>query len=105
MGEELKQKLMTVGRNAGKKGNLMKAAESLGAVAKKPGVKTPKGVVFSKFDFKDEVRSSKDPKKNLDPQAALNKLKKNKEKIKMWEERDVQIKPLKLKIILHGKMR
>merc|ERR1712198_499947 len=65
--EELKQKLMTVGRNAGKKGNLMKAAESLGAVAKKPGVK--------------------DPKKNLDPQAALNKLKKNKEKIKMWEEK------------------
>jgi len=85
--EELKQKLMTVGRNAGKKGNLMKAAESLGAVAKKPGVKTPKGVVFSKFDFKDEVKSSKDPKKNLDPQAALNKLKKNKEKIKMWEEK------------------
>ena len=78
---------MTVGRNAGKKGNLMKAAESLGAVAKKPGVKTPKGVVFSKFDFKDEVKSSKDPKKNLDPQAALNKLKKNKEKIKMWEEK------------------
>merc|ERR1712130_569663 len=85
--EELKQKLMTVGRNAGKKGNLMKAAESLGAVPKKPGVKTSKGVVFSKFDFKDEVKSSKDPKKNLDPQAALNKLKKNKEKIKMWEEK------------------
>jgi len=85
--EELKQKLMTVGRNAGKKGNLMKAAESLGAVPKKPGVKTSKGVVFSKFDFKDEIKSSKDPKKNLDPQAALNKLKKNKEKIKMWEDK------------------
>merc|ERR1712098_884864 len=81
--EELKQKLMTVGRNAGKKGNLMKAAESLGAVPKKPGVKTSKGVVFSKFDFKDEIKSSKDPKKNLDPQAASNKLK----KIKMWEDK------------------
>ena len=86
--DELKQKLMTVGRNAGgKKGNLLKGAENMGATAKKPGVKTDKGVIFSKFDFKDDVNSNKDEKKKLDPQAALNRLKKNKEKIKMWEEK------------------
>jgi len=86
--EELKQKLMTVGRNAGKKGNLLKGAEDLGATAvKKPGIKTEKGVVFSKFDFKDEMNTKKEVKKNLDPQAALTKIKKSKEKIKMWEEK------------------
>lgn len=86
--EELKQKLMTVGRNAGGKGNLMKGVEAMGATVKKPGVKTEKGVVFSKFDFKDDMNpESKEKKKNLDPQAALNKLKKSKEKIKMWEDK------------------
>lgn len=85
--EELKQKLMTVGRNAGGKGNLMKGAEAMGAAVKKPGVKTDKGVVFSKFDFKDDMNPDKDKKKSLDPQAALNKLKKSKEKIKMWEDK------------------
>ena len=86
--EELKQKLMKVGRNAGKKGNLLKGAEDLGATAvKKPGIKTEKGVVFSKFDFKDEMNTKKEVKKNLDPQAALTKIKKSKEKIKMWEEK------------------
>jgi len=87
--EELKQKLMTVGKNAGgKKGNLLKGAEDLGASAvKKPGIKTEKGVVFSKFDFKDEMNVKKEVKKNLDPQAALTKIKKSKEKIKMWEEK------------------
>lgn len=86
--DEMKQKLMTVGKGAGaKKGNLMKGAESMGAVAKKPGVKTDKGVIFSKFDFKDDMAPKEEQKKKLDPQAALNKLKKNKEKIKMWEEK------------------
>ena len=95
--EELKQKLMTVGRNAGKKGNLLKGAEDLGATAvKKPGIKTEKGVVFSKFDFKDEMNSNKEVKKNLDPQAALTKIKKNKEKIKMWEEKGRSEKAAKI---------
>ena len=86
--DEMKQKLMTVGRNAGaKKGNLMKGAVAMGAVAKKPGVKTEKGVIFSKFDFKDDMTPKDEQKKKLDPQGALNKLKKSKEKIKMWEEK------------------
>ena len=86
--DELKQKLMTVGRNAGgKKGNMLKGAENMGAAVKKPGVKTDKGVVFSKFDFKDDLNSNKEVKQKIDPQAALNKLKKNKEKIKLWEEK------------------
>ena len=86
--EELRQKLMKVGKGGGgKKGNLMKAAEGLGVAVKKPSVKTEKGVVFSKFDFKDSNNPDKEKKKNLDPQTALNKLKKDKEKIKMWEDK------------------
>ena len=79
----MKQKLMlTVGKSAGaKKGNLIKGAEALSAVAKKPGVKTDKGVIFSKFDFKDDM-APKEEQKKLVPQAAIKKLKKNKEKIK-----------------------
>lgn len=95
--EEMKQKLMTVGKGAGgKKGNLMKGAEALGAAAKKPGVKTDKGVVFSKFDFKDDMAPKEEQKKKLDPQAALNKLKKNKEKVKMWEEKGKTEKAAKI---------
>lgn len=93
--EELKQKLMTIGKGSGTKGNLMKGAEALGAVAKKPGVKTEKGVIFSKFEFKDDM-VPKESKKNLDPQAALNKLKKNKEKVKMWEEKGRSEKAAKI---------
>lgn len=96
--DEMKQKLMTVGKGAGaKKGNLMKGAEALGAAAaKKPGVKTDKGVVFSKFDFKDDMAPKEEQKKKLDPQAALNKLKKNKEKVKMWEEKGKTEKAAKI---------
>lgn len=93
--EELKQKLMTIGKGSGTKGNLMKGAEAVGAVAKKPGVKTEKGVIFSKFEFKDDM-VPKESKKNLDPQAALNKLKKNKEKVKMWEEKGRSEKAAKI---------
>ena len=83
---ELKQKMMSLGKSVGKKGNLLKASESAGALPKSKGVKTEKGVVFSKFDFKDDL-TPKEVKKSADPQAALNKLKKEKEKIKMWEEK------------------
>merc|ERR1712223_288787 len=61
----------------------------------KPGVKTEKGVIFSKFEFKDDI-VPKESKKNLDPQAALNKLKKNKEKVKMWEEKGRSEKAAKI---------
>ena len=59
-----------------------------GGPVKKPGVRTEKGVVFSKFDFKnDGMAGTEEKKKPLDPQAALNKIKKNKEKVKLWEEK------------------
>jgi len=85
--EEMKQKLMTIGKNAGNLNKVInKEVEQMGAKLTKPGVKTEKGVVFSKFDFKDEM-APKEAKKTLDPQAALNKIKKSKEKIKLWEEK------------------
>merc|ERR1712080_653967 len=63
---------------------IAKDVESMGAKMTKPGVKTDKGVVFSKFDFQE---MEKEKKKNLDPQAALKKIQKSKEKIKLWEEK------------------
>jgi len=86
--EDMKQKLMTIGKNAGSNLNkvLNKEVEQMGVKLTKPGVKTEKGVVFSKFDFKDDM-APKEVKKTLDPQAALNKIKKSKEKIKLWEEK------------------
>merc|ERR1712025_984283 len=85
--QELKQKLMTIGKNAGNLNKVInKEVESMGVKVSKPGVKTEKGVVFSKFDFKDDM-IPEEAKKNLDPKQALNKLKKNQEKIKLWEER------------------
>jgi len=85
--QEMKQKLMTIGKNAGNLNKVInKEVESMGAKVLKPSVKTEKGVVFSKFDFKDDMIPN-EAKKNLDPQAALNKLKKNQEKIKLWEEK------------------
>jgi len=85
--EELKQKLMTIGKNAGNLNKVInKEVESMGAKVTKPGVKTEKGVVFSKFDFKDDM-APKEVKKKLDPQAALDKIKKSKDKIKLWEEK------------------
>merc|ERR1719427_769894 len=78
---------MTIGKNAGNLNKVInKEVESMGAKVLKPGVKTEKGVVFSKFDFKDDMIPN-EAKKSLDPQAALNKLKKNKEKVKLWEEK------------------
>ena len=82
---DLKQKLITLGKNAGK-GNLLKASEAVGALPKTKGVKTEKGVVFSKFDFKDDMAPA-EVKKTIDPKAALNKVKKEKEMIKMWEDK------------------
>merc|ERR1719348_97343 len=83
----MKQKLMKIGKNAGNTNKgVLKEAEAAGAKIVKPGVKTEKGVVFSKFDFQTE-EGGKEVKKNLDPQAALNKLKKNQDKIKLWEEK------------------
>ena len=92
---DLKQKMMSLGKSVGNKGNLLKASESVGAVPKSKGVKTEKGVVFSKFDFKDDL-TPKEVKKSVDPQAALNKLKKEKEKIKMWEEKGRKEKAAKI---------
>merc|ERR1712227_663414 len=46
-----------------------------------------KGVIFSKFDFKDDMAPKEEQKKKMGPQAALTKIKKSKEKIKMWEEK------------------
>ena len=83
---ELKQKLITLGKKAGNKGNLLKASEVVGALPKNKGVKTEKGVVFSKFDFKDDL-APPEVKKTIDPKAALNKVKKEKEMIKMWEDK------------------
>merc|ERR1719318_1293270 len=63
--EELKQKLMTIGKNAGNLNKVInKEVESMGAKVTKPGVKTEKGVVFSKFDFKDDM-APKEVKKKL----------------------------------------
>jgi hypothetical protein len=84
-GKELKQKLMQIGINAGKKNpDIAKEAEAMGAKVTKPGVKTDKGVVFSKFDFQE---MDKEKKKNLDPATALKKIQKSKEKVKMWEDK------------------
>lgn len=82
---ELKQKLMEIGINAGKKpNNIAKDVEEMGGKMTKPGVKTDKGVVFSKFDFQE---MDKEKKKNLDPETALRKIQKSKDKIKLWEEK------------------
>merc|ERR1712192_279765 len=81
-GKELKQKLMQIGINAGKKGSTIgKEAEAMGAKMTKPGVKTEKGVVFSKFDFQEMKRQS------LDPATALKKIQKSKEKVKLWDSK------------------
>merc|ERR1719215_128413 len=53
-------------------------------------------LIFSKFDFKDDMAPKEEQKKKLDPQAALNKLKKNKEKVKMWEEKGKTEKAAKI---------
>merc|ERR1712042_81181 len=83
--QEMKQKLMTIGKNAGNLNKVInKEVESLGVKMSKPSVKTEKGVVFSKFDFKDDM-IPKEPKKNLDPKLALTKIKKNHEKAKAIE--------------------
>lgn len=87
---ELKQKLMEIGINAGKKSQtIAKEVESMGGSwqggkVTKPGVKTDKGVVFSKFDFQE---MEKEKKKTLDPATALKKIQKSKDKIKLWEEK------------------
>merc|ERR1712228_501676 len=66
-GEELKQKLMKVGKNASNLNKVInKETESLGVKVNKPGVKTEKGVVFSKFDFKDDMAPA-EVKKKIDP--------------------------------------
>jgi len=86
-GEELKQKLMKVGKNASNLNKVInKETESLGVKVNKPGVKTEKGVVFSKFDFKDDMAPA-EVKKKIDPKVALEKLKQKKEKVKLWEEK------------------
>merc|ERR1712226_10627 len=82
---ELKQKLMEIGINAGKKPqNIAKDVEAMGAKMTKPGVKTDKGVIFSKFDFQE---MDKEKKRNMDPETALKKIQKSKDKIKLWEEK------------------
>merc|ERR1712181_187581 len=84
VGKELKQKLMQMGINAGKKGSTMgKEAEAMGAKMTKPGVKTEKGVVFSKFDFQEMEKEKK--RQSLDPATALKKIQKSKEKVKLWD--------------------
>jgi len=93
-GKELKQKLMQIGINAGRKGKeALKEAEGMGAKVAKPGVKTDQGVVFSKFDFQE---MEKEKKKNLDPESALRKIQKNKSKVKVWEEKGKQEKASKM---------
>lgn len=83
--KELKQKLMEIGINAGKKSQtIAKEVETAGGKMTKPGVKTDKGVVFSKFDFQ---AIEKEKKKSLDPATALKKIQKSKEKIALWEEK------------------
>jgi len=85
--EELKQKLMAIGKNTSNLNKVLNnEVEPLVAKVTKPGVKTEKGVVFSKFDFKDDM-APKEVKKGMTPQGALNKIKKNKEKIKLWEDK------------------
>jgi len=85
-GKELKQKLMQIGINAGKKGSTIgKDAEAMGAKMTKPGVKTEKGVVFSKFDFQEMEKEKK--RQSLDPATALKKIQKSKEKVKLWDSK------------------
>jgi len=85
-GKELKQKLMQIGINAGKKGSTIgKDAEAMGAKMTKPGVKTEKGVVFSKFDFQEMEKEKK--RQSLDPATALKKIQKSKDKVKLWDSK------------------
>ena len=85
-GKELKQKLMQIGINAGKKGSAIgKDVEAMGAKMTKPGVKTEKGVVFSKFDFQEMEKEKK--RQSLDPATALKKIQKSKEKVKLWDSK------------------
>ena len=85
-GKELKQKLMQIGINAGKKSSAIgKDVEAMGAKMTKPGVKTEKGVVFSKFDFQEMEKEKK--RQSLDPATALKKIQKSKEKVKLWDSK------------------
>merc|ERR1712051_328170 len=85
-GKELKQKLMQIGINAGKKGSAIgKDVEAMGAKMTKPGVKTEKGVVFSKFDFQEMEKEKK--RQSPDPATALKKIQKSKEKVKLWDSK------------------
>ena len=78
---------MAIGKNTSNLNKVLNnEVEPLVAKVTKPGVKTEKGVVFSKFDFKDDM-APKEVKKGMTPQGALNKIKKNKEKIKLWEDK------------------
>merc|ERR1719210_1158839 len=94
-GKELKQKLMQIGINAGKKGaTIGKEVEAMGGKMTKPGVKTDKGVVFSKFDFQEMEKEKK--RQNLDPATALKKIQKSKEKVKLWDEKGKSDKARKI---------
>jgi hypothetical protein len=94
--EDLKQKLIKVGKAAG---GVNKLKKELGGDSR-PKVKTETGkVVFSKFDFTadevaPELAASAPKKKSLDPKAALAKIAKQKEMLQMWEEkgRDEKVK-------------
>jgi len=94
-GKELKQKLMQIGINAGKKGaTIGKEVEAMGGKMTKPGVKTDKGVVFSKFDFQEMEKEKK--RQSLDPATALKKIQKSKEKVKLWDEKGKSDKARKI---------
>merc|ERR1712156_927834 len=94
-GKELKQKLMQIGINAGKKGaTIGKEVEAMGGKMTKPGVKTDKGVVFSKFDFQEMEKEKR--RQSLDPATALKKIQKSKEKVKLWDEKGKSDKARKI---------
>jgi hypothetical protein len=103
--EELKQKLIQVGKQAGGGAVSLKKLKSEirtggASIVQRPKVKTETGkVVFSKFDFTadevaPELESAGHKKKNVDPKAALAKIAKQKEMLQMWEEkgRDQKVK-------------
>merc|ERR1719334_2584543 len=88
--EELKQKLMKVGRSAGNQSKPNRAEVKTEENAPAENGKSSKDKIsFSKFDLTSSEIVVHQTKKNLDPKAALAKIAKSKEKLDTMKEKGI----------------
>jgi len=88
--EEIKKGLMKASASKGNltKGNLGSQFEGVKTKGSGGDEDQPKeNIVFSKFDFVEPLKSVRGPAKNNDPKAALQKIKSQKEKLKIMKEK------------------